>query len=128
MDTVWAVVGIVFGALLAVGLVMLASPRNVRFAQILIFAAAVLLGTWCFAWEIMTDQSIWIRVSVGLVVGIFIFVFVPEAIRRTFWPYESNTPVPGLPQESTILNQNVTSHGQSGGITAHTVNSDGRQK
>ena len=120
MDTVWAVVGIIFGALLAVGLLMLSSTNNLRFARGLILASAALLGVWCFAWEIMTEQSDWIRWTVGFMVGAFVFVAVPEIQRRS-GTVPNNTSV-SAETPSVTVNENVSSHNQSGGITAHTVN------
>ena len=83
METVWAVVGIIISVLYGVGLVMVGSTTNIRFAKGLFWASAAIVGAWGFAWMIMTTESSGpIRVIVGLLVGAFVFVVVPEAIRR----------------------------------------------
>ena len=119
MDTVWAVVGIIVGVLFAGGLSMIGSPTTTLFARCLLWASALLLGAACIWWELMTDLATSIRVIVGLIVGAFVFVVVPETIRRM----RPSDP-PSAATSGTVINQNVTSHGQSGGITAHTVNPD----
>ena len=82
MDTVWTVIGIIAGAMYGAGVVAAASPANIRFAKVLFYGSAALLGVWCFAWELMTDLSTPIRVIVGLLIGAFVFVVVPETVRR----------------------------------------------
>jgi len=49
------------------------------------------------------------------------------------WQEPRTTPTAGKPAQATplsgpVIHQNVTSHGQSGGITAHKVNSDVARK
>lgn len=121
MDTVWGVVGIVWGAMFGVGYLLLENPTHVRFGQVLVVGSAILLGGWCFAWYFMTDQETWVRVVIGLLVGSFVFVVAPETIRRLS-ATEGGAPVTKKDDGKTVINQNVTSHNQSGGITAHTVN------
>jgi hypothetical protein len=82
MDTVWTVVGIIAGAMYAAGLAMIAAPEKIAFAKFLFWGSAVLLGVWCLIWEFATDAPMLIRVIVGLLVGAFVFVVVPETIRR----------------------------------------------
>jgi len=57
-----------------------------------------------------------VRVLVGLVIGAFVFVVVPETIRWMKGREEKQSSAGA----STIINENVTSRNQSGGITAHT--------
>jgi hypothetical protein len=62
----------------------------------------------------------------------FAAVFVCGAFLVFLWQEPSSKPATsesrGPPVAGPIVNQNVTSHGQSGGITAHTVNSDATRK
>lgn len=59
-------------------------------------------------------------------------VFICGAFLVFLWqepsakPAISDAKVP--PVAGPVINQSVTSHGQSGGITAHTVNSDAAPK
>jgi hypothetical protein len=103
MDTIWAVVGIVAPAIYGAGLVMIKSAANIRFAKLLFWSSAALLGTWCFAWQLMTEQPAAIRIVVGLLVGAFVFVLVPETIRRMAY-HETlaagDKEKPGIPGEA----------------------------
>jgi hypothetical protein len=119
MDTLLAVIGLVGGALYAAGLAVAGSRANRTFAKVMIWISAILLGAWCIAWVIETEQPMIIRIVVGLIVGAFVFVLVPETVRRIISPSRSSERAPST---GNVINQNVTSHGQSGGITAHTVN------
>lgn len=120
MEIILGVIGIVSGAFFAVGVAMMTSAPNVRLGKAFVWASAILLGVWGLAWCYMTDADNWVRVVVGLLVGAFVFIAAPATIRRM-------APAKGGDMKrtnkgQTIIDQSVTSHGQTGGITAHTIN------
>jgi len=121
MDTVWSVIAFVAGVLYAGGPIVVTSGNDFRLARILVISSATVIGSWCFVWELLTDASMLIRVLVGLAIGGFVFVVTPETIRWMRGRQDAVTAL-GL-GGSKITNENVTSTNQSGGITAHTVNS-----
>src|SRR5689334_20325069 len=82
MDTAWAVILFLAAALLVGSPAVLTLRRpDYRFAEVCLVVSAILVGAWCWVWMYMTDTPQWIRILIGLLVGTFCFVVVPEGIR-----------------------------------------------
>jgi hypothetical protein len=63
--------------------------------------------------------------AVGLMFALFLVLLWQKPGTTTA---NVERPAQAVPASGPVINQNVTSHGQSGGITAHTVNSDAAKK
>ena len=81
MDTVLGVLAYIAGVELAVVLGMIAAPHYVRVGKLLLLFAAIPFGIWGFIWMNATDAPLPVRLAVGILIGLFVFVAVPETIR-----------------------------------------------
>lgn len=122
MDTIWAVVAIVVGALYGAGVALGGSAANAGFAKATFLTSGGLLGLWCFYWQFATDASMSVRVIIGALIGAFIFVAIPETNRRVVGAEESKEmPAHSEPAQNKMGgitgNSGIVSQGQSGDNT-----------
>jgi hypothetical protein len=82
MDTLLAVIVAIVGIeLTGVGL-MTTAPAYSKSIKWLFWACAALIGLWGFAWELIAGAEMMLRILVGSLMGLFVFVIVPETIRH----------------------------------------------
>jgi hypothetical protein len=121
VDTVLAVLAYIAAVIIPVVLGAIAAPNHTKTTKILIWSAAVPLGIWCFAWELQTEATMMIRIIIGLIVGTFVFVIVPETMRwmsgltKTL-PVEVEHPTAPQPNEMGDItgNRGIVTQGQRG--------------
>src|SRR5208282_5176270 len=115
MDILLAVLAYIAAVEIPTVLGVIAAPNHIKTAKVLIWSAAIPLGIWCFVWELSTEAPMAIRIIVGLLVGAFIFVLVPETVR---WMKASGAEKPpGTPSNTmgdVTGNRGIVTQGQRG--------------
>jgi len=84
MEILWGITGILVPAVTGIGVSLAmsdASPREFMFAHCCIWVSAIILSAMTLYWLFTTEDQLSIRVIVGFVVGLGVFVLFPEVIR-----------------------------------------------
>lgn len=121
MET-WGLSLTVLGILIAVGIGVLAlTPVDFAIARGCTWASAALLAGTFFMWQLRDQPTILARIIVGTVIGVTIFVGIPEALRwiRSREPAASMQSTNALvsPQAHTRINSSpVTSPRYTGAL------------
>lgn len=116
MDTLLAVIAAIVGTELAGVALMIGAPAQLKSVKRLFWACAALIGLWGLGWEVTTGAEMMLRILVGTLIGVFVFVVVPETIRhfgnfaQAQTPQSSSAPQPNADTSSqggTFLFKNI---------------------
>jgi len=84
MEIVWGITGIGAPGVFFLGLGLMALPQSSPFfAQLCFYASGGWAASVGFMWLVTTPESIWLRITSGVMLGVFVFVVVPQMIRLT---------------------------------------------